>query len=152
MLKRICEVTLSTFENTTPENVSQHTSLFEHFYSFCTNVLKKNCKLLLNTAGVNLVSLFRFGKHFVKSVVVSFVLGFFVCFVNYHILLYISAGFALCAQENMTVKSASLFLSNIITISREQDALLIIVQTHGAELVYNILIAIGKKDISSLIC
>lgn len=55
----------------------------------------------------------------------------------------ILAGFALCAQEVRTVKAASLFLCNVIIISREQDALLMVVQDHGAELVYLILNAIG---------
>ncbi|XP_065210283.1 importin-13 isoform X2 [Planococcus citri] len=114
LLKKLCITTLVLFENTTPENVSEHTSLFEHFYSFCANVLKKNSKLLLHTDGINWVSLFRY------------------------------AGFALCAQEATTVKAASLFLSNVITISREQEALVMIVQDNGFELVYHIIIAIGK--------
>lgn len=62
MLKELCVFTLTTFESTKPENLSEHTCLFEHFYTFCTNILKKNCKLMLKTEGVNLVLLFRYGK------------------------------------------------------------------------------------------
>lgn len=62
MLKDICEFSLNKFTAATLENVSEYTSLLEHFYSFCTNVLKKNCKLLLHTEGIDHVLLFKYGK------------------------------------------------------------------------------------------
>lgn len=112
----VCSVLAVIVQTSLVLPLKENTDIVEGFMLLCSQLIKKNPKLLTNTEGIHIVEVFKF------------------------------ATAAQAMAEVPTVKAAASFLSNFISLSREQPALLSAVQTEGEELVSVMLRCIGGES------
>ncbi|XP_054276108.1 importin-13 [Macrosteles quadrilineatus] len=105
-----------TVRNTLELPITEHTDVAEAFMQLCANLIKKNPSLLICPQDIDMTELLTFAIA---------VLG---------------------QPELPTVKAASVFLTNLIGLSREQPKLLTAVQSTGEQLVHRILRNIGGES------